>query len=441
MAGKSVTYSNKENSHEKITNIISAALSAVIVVIVLFSLFDFFFRNFGLPPLLARGWNDVLMLFGFILVLLSYKHKGLAAYDRTESDLPYIALMVFACVTVVVNRIPVIVAIDGLRVLGQVVFWYVIIYYGLKKLKDRKFFEELISYMLIAAAIVALYGVVQYVFAFETPANWIDRDMENIRTRVFSTIGNPNALGGYMVMFIPIALSLGFARNVTNKSRAWYLVISIVMALTLIFTFSRGAWIGFAAGVGLLMVLKDKRFIVLFLIFMILMPILLPDTITSRLFHAFSPEYIERSAEAGRLFYWRQAFVRMVNNPIFGTGVGSFGDSVAVRHSMPGAVWVDNHYLKTGAELGVVGLGLFLWLIASVFIRSYKNLKILPNGFPKEFNRGVIAGLFAVLVQNGTASIFEVLVVGTYFWVLVGMLFAMPHIYQKDERSNGGDTV
>ena len=424
----------QENTHKR-QSWTRQGIALLLVVVSLFSLFDFVLRNFGFPELMASAWNDLLMLVGFGMLLYLQKDRRLLGYHYTETDLPYVVLMVFGAVTVLINAIPPVVAIDGLRVLGQATFWYLIVFYGLKQVGNKNFFRELVTFMLIAAALVALYGIIQYALAFETPASWIDRDMENIRTRVFSTIGNPNALGGYMAMFLPISISLGVRKGLSLTGRSWYLIIAAMMAFTLLFTFSRGAWIGFAAGMGLLLVLKDKRFLILFLILLILMPIILPDTITNRLFHAFSPDYIERSAEAGRLYYWGEAFERMVDNPIFGTGVGSFGDTVAMRHDMPGAVWVDNHFLKTGAEMGVVGLGIFLWLMASVFVKGYRSLIRVPQGYPREFVRGAIAGLFAVLIQNGTASIFEVLVVGTYFWVLVGMIHAVPLMFREGEGS------
>ncbi|OWZ84969.1 O-antigen ligase family protein [Natranaerobius trueperi] len=422
-------------------NILATGLSTILIVLSLFSLFDFFFRNFGLPSLLASGWNDALMLAGIVFVLALYKHEKRSFYEKTESDLPYIILLVFSFITVIINGIPPIVAIDGIRVMGQMILWYLIVFYSLKGIKDKDFFEELIKYMLIAATFVALFGIVQYIFAFETPANWIDRDMENIRTRVFSTIGNPNALGGYMIMFIPLAMSLFLRRGGSLLNRSLYLIISIIMGLTLIFTFSRGAWIGLLVGLGLLLVLKDKRFIILFVVALVAMPFILPETVTGRLFHAFSPEYLARSAEAGRLYYWKEAFLRMLDNPIFGTGIGSFGDTVAIRHDMPGAVWVDNHYLKLGAELGITGLGIFLWLVISIFKQAYKNLKRLTDPFAIDLTKGIIAGLFAVIIQNGTASIFEVLVVGSYFWILVGVLYAIPLIYQGDLASDKGEEM
>lgn len=437
MMEKSNAFEYIDNSEgERRNSWLVHGVGVVLIVVSLFSLFDFVMRNFGLPELMASAWNDVLMLAGFILLLVLQREQKFWGYHQTETDLPYVALMVFGAITVLVNGIPPVVAVDGLRVLGQAIFWYLIVFYGLKNAGSKEFFRELVNFMLIAAALVALYGIIQYVLAFETPPNWIDRDMENIRTRVFSTIGNPNALGAYMALFLPISISLGIRRGLSFKGRSLYILIAIMMAFTLLFTFSRGAWIGFAAGMGLLMVLKDKRFIVLFLILLVLMPIVLPDAVTNRLFHAFSPEYIERSAEAGRLYYWSQAFDRMMANPLFGTGVGSFGDSVAIRHDMPGAVWVDNHYLKTGAEMGIVGLGILLWLLGTVFVKGFKALSRVPQGYPQEFVRGAMAGLFAVLVQNGTASIFEVLVVGSYFWIIVGMIHALPILYQDEDRAN-----
>jgi uncharacterized membrane protein YuzA (DUF378 family) len=40
----------------------------------------------------------------------------------------------------------------------------------------------------------------------------------------------------------------------------------------------------------------------------------------------------------------------------------------------------------------------------------------------------VVAGLLGVLLHNGVENIFEVPMMTTYFWLLLGMTAALPHL-------------
>jgi len=48
---------------------------------------------------------------------------------------------------------------------------------------------------------------------------------------------------------------------------------------------------------------------------------------------------------------------------------------------------------------------------------------------------GIIAGLCGVLVHNVVENIFEVPMMSTYFWLLLGILAAFPHIEKANSRS------
>jgi putative inorganic carbon (HCO3(-)) transporter len=91
--------------------------------------------------------------------------------------------------------------------------------------------------------IVSAYGVIQYVFGFGA-STWHDESMfSDISGRVVSTFENPNVLAEYLIMFIPLA----FAMMIVSQKRelkAASLVCFASAALCLVFTWSRGAWLG-----------------------------------------------------------------------------------------------------------------------------------------------------------------------------------------------------
>jgi O-antigen ligase len=87
------------------------------------------------------------------------------------------------------------------------------------------------------------------------------------------------------------------------------------------------------------------------------------------------------------LYLWPRAVDLFVHSPIFGTGFGSFDDTPYHLEGTPGlfsynvpdapnftAAHAHNSYLHILAETGVVGLGLFLWMLVEIR-RSIKSFQ------------------------------------------------------------------
>ena len=92
--------------------------------------------------------------------------------------------------------------------------------------------------MTVGAALVSLYGIYEYVFGL-TETIWQDTEMfENISGRVVSTFGNPNVLAEYLLLTIPIALSLVFAAKKGWEKFSYFSVFGIAM-ICIVLTWSR----------------------------------------------------------------------------------------------------------------------------------------------------------------------------------------------------------
>ncbi len=64
--------------------------------------------------------------------------------------------------------------------------------------------DTLIYAIVFIGALVALYGLYQYVFGAGDSGSWVDEDMfSSISTRVYSTLQNPNVLSEYLLLIIP----------------------------------------------------------------------------------------------------------------------------------------------------------------------------------------------------------------------------------------------
>ncbi|MBS2011120.1 MAG: hypothetical protein JST01_28970, partial [Cyanobacteria bacterium SZAS TMP-1] len=104
-----------------------------------------------------------------------------------------------------------------------------------------------LSAMLVSGLLVSLYGLYQYKIGVAPLATWEDPTVESSGTRIFSTLGNPNLLAGYLIPLAPIAFSLGLAVLSTASKWKWpagALAIGVagIIGVATVLTGSRGGF-------------------------------------------------------------------------------------------------------------------------------------------------------------------------------------------------------
>ena len=115
---------------------------------------------------------------------------------------------------------------------------------GLLNSKDN--LRRAVQALCVSLLLVGLYGLYQN-FTGNISTEWIDTEMfDNIGGRVVSTFENPNMLGEYLILLLPILAAFAICeRPLTSKSST--MVAFAVGAACLIYTWARGAWLGFFA--------------------------------------------------------------------------------------------------------------------------------------------------------------------------------------------------
>ena len=119
-----------------------------------------------------------------------------------------------------------------------------------------------------------------------------------------------------------------------------------------------------------------------------------------------------------------RAGLRVVaTRPLFGVGIdrffllaGGFA-SPELRALWPGRMNPHNDFLRFGAELGLVGLALFLWILAGAGRRTWEALRRTRDA-PLA---GLAAGLVAFLVTSLVSNPLMVREVSYVFWIALGL--------------------
>lgn len=388
-----------------------------------FPIIDYVLRNIIPIPVVSSLWDEGLLV---LLTAVAVWRSLLSVRTLPSIKTPLIAFIILGLGFIVLDMKYFWVNVEGFRAIYQYMAAFLIGYYFLDSQKDM---GKVIRTLLIVAAIIGAYGLLQVVLKVETPASWVDSS-ESITTRAFSIVQSPNILGSYMAMMSPIAL--GFAFMEKGKKRLFWLIIGFLMLSALLFTYSRGAWLAFAGAVALISTLLNRKLFIGLLVITLLTALFVPP-VTSRITNLFSDEYIEKSSKDGRIGRWLGAYDMMRSHPSYGLGLGHYGGAVGERNF--GTIYVDSYYFKTLAEMGLVGLGILLWLMGTIVRNAYQIWRE-QKGEKFYMYAGLLTGILAVVLHNAVENIFEVPFMNTFFWLIVGMMLSFPYL-RKDNPEEG----
>ncbi len=293
------------------------------------------------------------------------------------------------------------------------------------------FSKRHMHFLLISAAIVAVYGIFQY-FGFDP----IPRDPRRINWsgRAFATMGNPNFLGSYLTLILPISI---FTYLYTHKNI--YLLTSALIYMSLLCTMTRSAWLGSLTGVIILIAYSvvyklKKKYIAILLAVLIIITIAMNNISSGRIIGRFFTigtdfkEIVEQTpdsqkAGAGRIFIWRRVLKIIPQKPLFGYGPETLGtvfteyfyDDIFERYNR--LIVFDkahNEYLHIAVTTGIPSLAVYLCFVLSIVIKAVKNadknIIIIP----------LLCSIIGYLVQ----AFFNISVVSVayMFWIMLGIL-------------------
>ncbi len=331
-----------------------------------------------------------------------------------------------------------------------------------------QFFEEkqigkLLAVMFCAGLAQALLGAYQYYFRVG-PEGFLLFGGANLRA--YGTFEQPNPYAGYLGLILPLALGagLGILVNVSRKGAKaprfidWGLLVlatvsAVAMLAALFFSYSRGAWIGVAAALGvtaLLVLVRSKRAatlaIVLGLAALIVIGLgeinVVPNIITERF--ATVGDYFnfqdvrgvrandENFALVERRAHWQAALEMFQDAPWVGVGFGNY----AVMYPMYALPkWDDplghahNYYLNVLAEAGALGFVAYVILWGAIFLVVGRAAPVARG-----WRQGLLAGGFGMLVTLSIHNFFDNLFVHAMY-IQVGLTLGMVEAFNVQGNS------
>ena len=226
-----------------------------------------------------------------------------------------------------------------------------------------------------------------------------------------------NGLAAFEAQASILLLALAaFERNLLIK--LGYLSLAGFTVVCLMYSLSRGGYLAFVAGWLFLGFVKQRKLLVLFIAFCMFGVSLVPNAVRTRVLMTYSEDgELDHSAET-RVNLWEQAFEVFDSNPVIGAGF----DTYAYTSHMSGYKDTHNYFVKVLVETGVVGLAIFLWLLAKTFRAGYSLSRASKNPFFASLGLGLAGWVVTAATANFFGDRWTFLQVCGFFWILAGLV-------------------
>ena len=332
--------------------------------------------------------------------------------------------------------------------------WFIITFFfiGTQLFKSSKNILMFCWLYLIPLSIVAIYTFIHHsTFAFaERPAHWVMQPFFKDHT----------VYGAVLAMMFPIMLLILSLKRY-RKYRLISLMMATVMALGIVFSYGRAAWISllFAFLVSIIYLLRLKLSFVTSVAALLLLftAVFWSDIInilekneqdsTSKNLTEHVQSITNISTDASnleRINRWNSAFEMFKRKPILGWGPGTYAFQYAPFQSSEDLTIISTNAGDMGnahsefigplAEMGVFGTLTFA-LIILLFYKTASNLyRRLPKGELRAIVFWVILA-FTTYMINGTLNNFlDTDKASVPFWSFIAIITAMD-IYDRKQRT------
>lgn len=213
------------------------------------------------------------------------------------------------------------------------------------------------------------------------------------------------------------------------EKRTWprlgYRALALFSAVCLMYSLSRGGYVAFFAGWLILGVLRDRKLLALLIVFLFTWTVVTPPAVQERVMMTYDEQHgsLDNSS-ATRFSLWENAMQVFQSNPVTGSGFNTYAYMHLNKRTDGGSGFYEdthNYYIKVLAETGIVGLLIFLALLAQMCAVGFRLFRTAEDPLLASIGLGLVGWLVCSIVANFFGDRWTFLQVNGYLWVLGGM--------------------
>ncbi len=272
------------------------------------------------------------------------------------------------------------------------------------------------------------------------------------RARAFGTVNDPNYFGQLLLVLVPLAVWAALNGR-TWRGKSFGLASLLLLLAAIGLTFSRGAYLGtvIVLGVYAMYLRLDARYVLILPLIGALLYVAPPEfrarfgTLYEVLPGNSAGAYADGSIQ-GRAVKAEIALTMAADHPIFGVGRGNYRlhylDYINEIEGAGSNTERDAHslYLEVAAEQGMIGLAIFIGLLATVWGRLRKA-ELLFNAADDHRMAALAVAIKVGFLGYLVTSLFLHGAYGYMLWLQVGMAVALVVIAQREAAERAEQAV
>jgi putative inorganic carbon (hco3(-)) transporter len=213
------------------------------------------------------------------------------------------------------------------------------------------------------------------------------------------------------------------------EKRTWprlgYQALALFSAVCLMYSLSRGGYVAFFAGWLILGLLRERKLLALLVVFLFTWTVVTPPAVQERVMMTYDEQNgsLDNSS-ATRFSLWENAMQVFQSNPVTGSGFNTYAYMHLNKRTDGGSGFYEdthNYYIKVLAETGIVGLLIFLALLAQMCAVGFRLFRTAEDPLLASIGLGLVGWLVCSVVANFFGDRWTFLQVNGYLWLLGGM--------------------
>jgi len=347
---------------------------------------------------------------------------------RTPLNIPIAAFLVAAAIGVIM-AVDLKHSLKGYMTLG----WISIFFLFVNNVKDVTQFKRLVRILILITTIAGAYAIFQHFTRIDFFGNV--KYLQKSFARSTGFFNSPQTFGNYILLVLPVVLGLSFYSN-TRREKRWLQLSSLIILTAIIFSYTRGVWLGVIGGLIFMAILRSKKFLLSVLTAIIIGSMFLAFLPSSKFTQRVVGTFKSGRPVGDRIFFWKGSLRIIRDYPITGLGWEGFGIVYPKYKPAKGRQLVchaHNNFIDMAVDSGLLGLGIFIWLLVTIYKVGFHIFKELEEGYFKGIAWGFLGSLTAFLIAGLSQYNFGDSEVVMLFYFLLGMVMVIPRIGKSNK--------
>ena len=376
----------------------------------------------------GKAWAEICFFIGFILLVFKRVYIRDFKIPSTILNKPIAAFIVAAIFSVAASvYLKISFQAFFTKFLEGIIFFFMVT----EVINKKNHIYVIVVLMLIASGGICIDALAQ---RYLTGGLDIIYQRPMSRESITATFNHPNDLAGYLLIpfFLLISQVADKIKKLIKKENFKHnalmlFLLSILVSIiipTILLTKSRGAFLGIIIGLVFLIFLLNKKVFLILSVAGVVIFGVLASLISSHNLDRLrlAPATLQEMA-INRSKIYMDVIDMVEDKPFFGHGINTFMrhfPKYKKRTVWTGATYAHNCYLQMSAEMGIVGLLCFLWIVFKLFYSAIVFIVKDGRG-PPLLLIGLVSGLLAFLAHSFLDTNLYSLQLNTLFWYTVGI--------------------